>query len=179
MSVNISFSDVLLIDEFKGLRELDLLDVKMDSRVLPYLHQLGLNKNDGYEVVAYKHRNLQSKVVVGFMYSGNIRTDEEFRRSKLCTLMDRVIMSSKKDFSLTKELCTMMGGNSSAYSNINEDNEKSEKDYLELDLYEEDYEQVEKQLEQLRSIIKFVRGNPYGNDGSLKREEEYLKAIVK
>lgn len=177
--INISFSDVLLIDEFKGLRELDLLDVKMDAKALPYLHELGLNKNAGYEIIAHKHRNLQNKVVVGFMYSGDIRQDDNFRKSKFCTLMDRVIMSAKKDFSLTKELCTMMGGSSSAYSNINEDDEKSEKDYLELDLYEDDFEQVLKQLEQMRSIITFARGNPHSESGSLKTNEEYLQAVVK
>lgn len=173
--ISISFSDVLTIPEFKGLNEVMLLHPSMDSKVIPYLWEMGLNYKKGYEVVAFKHRNLQNDVVIGYMYSGEIRTDNEFRNSKMCSSIDRVIMSAKRDFSLTKELCTMLGGglHYGKFQEV-EDDDADGTQYLAKDLYEEDYIEVKNQLATLRDVAYNIRGSQYNESGSLKTLEEYI-----
>lgn len=172
--ISISFSDVLMIEEFKGLTEIDLLSVEYDAKVLPYLFQLGMDIQQGYQVIAKKHRNLQNNVITGFLYSGEIRLDQEFKHSPFCSVTDRLIMSSKKDFSLTQELCQLQGGglNYSKFS-VADDDTKDD-DYLMLDLYEPDYKEVSDYLDSLENVIYQVRGSPNGDSGALKTHKEYL-----
>lgn len=176
--ISVSFSDVLKIDEFKHLKEIDLLQVSYDAKVLPYLFQLGMDIQQGYQVIAKKHRNLQNNVITGFLYSGEIRLDQEFKHSPFCSVTDRLIMSSKKDFSLTQELCQLQGGglNYSKFS-VADDDTKDD-DYLMLDLYEPDYQEVSCYLDSLENIIYQVRGSPNGDSGALKTYEEYLNEHI-
>jgi len=171
MSKRVSMSDILAIDEFKGLKEFDLLPVEMDNKVLPYLHMLGINKLLGYEVIADQHRNLQNKIVVGYSYIGEMRTCEEFKNSPFCSLEDRIIMTGSKDISLTKELSKLAGGGSSMVEREEED--KDPEDLLTQEYVEDNWEQTTKQITALESIVKFVRGNPYNESGNRKTYLEY------
>jgi len=175
--ISISFSDMLLVDEFKGLREIDLLPVEIDSKVLPYLYEVGMDTNKGYQVVVNKHRNKQNKIVIGFLWAGEIRIDSAFRESPFCSATDRIIMSSKKDFSLTQELCQLQGGGLNYSKFSSEEDERDEKDYLELELYEKDYVEVSSYLKTLEDVIFNVRGSPYNEWGSLKTLEQYLESV--
>ena len=176
--ISVSFSDILKMPEFKGYNEVQLLHPSMDKKVLPYLYVAGLDYKRGYQVVAFKHRNLQQKVVVGYLWSGEVRSDDDYRNSSMCSAIDRVIMSSKKDFSLTKELSTLMGGGLAYGKFADTEEDTKEEDYLSVSLYEDDYREVEQNLIQLRDIALQVRGSPYNSWGSLKTVEEYLEELA-
>jgi len=173
----VSVSDLLTLPEFQGMNEVQLIHPSNDRKVVPYLYVIGLDYKKGYEVVAYKHRNQQNKVVVGYLYSGECRLDDEYRSGSMCSSIDRVIMSSKKDFSLTKELATLMGGGLHYGKFDTEENENDGTQYLAVGLYEDDYEEVSGILKTLRQVALDIRGIPYNDRGSLKTLEEYEAEI--
>ena len=86
-------------------------------------------------------------------------------------------MSSKKDFSLTKELATLMGGGLHYGKFDTEENENDGTQYLAVGLYEDDYEEVSGILKTLRQVALDIRGIPYNDRGSLKTLEEYEAEI--
>lgn len=176
--INISASDLLLIPELKGIPEVMLIHPSNDAKVLPYLWIMGLNYKRGYEVTCYRHRNLQQQDKVGFLYSGEIRTDDDFRHSAFCSSMDRVVMSAKQDFSLTQELSKMMGGglHYGKFQDVEEDTDENE--YLSVSLYEPDYEDTSRYITDLRNFVISVRGSAYNEYGSLKTHQEYLEAMA-
>lgn len=172
---NVSFSDILIIPEFKGLREIDLLEIKQDIKVLPYLFELGIDTKQGYHIEYDTHRNLQGKIVEGYKYVGSIRLDKEFTKSPFCEDIDRIVITSYKDPSLTQELCNIMGStlNYKAFNVEGEDGDEVN----DSSILENGWESKAKTFATMNSLVDQIRGNPYGEDGCFKTHKEWVSTI--
>ena len=169
--ISISFDDLLQFPELKGYCEVLLLPLQMDESVLKCCHQLGMDITKGYEYIPSKMRTLRNTVVTGYRVSGEIRTDREWRNNPLCTLTERIIISTKQDVSLTKELCTLM--NSSLDYKSFTDDEDCDDGYKYEENYEEDMVEVGNELKVLQDVVNSVRGSSMGASGGMKTFEEY------
>ena len=170
--ISISVSDLLVLPEFKGWSEWDVIKLTSDEKVLPFFFNLGLDINKGYTYEYNKHRNLQNKVVDGFRIIGEIRIDKEFRNSPFCTLIDKIIANSVTDVSFAMDLANRMGSTLN-YSKFEDDHEKSSKEGFTADLLEPDYIAAESQINAVMSVLEGIRGTPMNDSGSLKTFEEW------
>lgn len=170
--ISISMSDILVAPELAGHNEFNLLPVEMDDITLPLLYQLGLDINDGYCIVASKHRNLQNQVVVGYRYVGEIRKDREFKHSPFCSALDRIVAAGD-DVSLKLEMANMLGTTLNYNSFSDEEDDKEATEGLLNDYLQEDYEEVSEQIKTLQKLCDDIRGNPLSSDGMLKNRQEW------
>lgn len=177
----ISISDLMTLEEFKELKnEASFLPITVDKLVLKTLHTLGLDKHKGYKIVAENHRNLQGKVLTGYVYIGEIRNDKEYLNSPFCTAEERIIATSTKDFSLTQELLKMSWGNSdygSFQEEIDDDGKPAKASPALKENFEDNWEDHSKYIETLQQIVENVRGCSMGEDGSLKTHKEWLATL--
>jgi hypothetical protein len=173
MSISISLSDVRTFPEMAKYSELELIEIKMDRFVLPYLDFLGLDMYKGFEYVANKHRNLNDEVIIGFRAIGTMRNDREFRRSKLCTPNESVQIVAGKDLSLAQdlELLTTKHKNISdiVYHEDNGSDSKVLVDYV----IENDYLVMSELLDLMNEEVFKKRGTSWNESGELKTYEEY------
>ena len=181
MTINISVSDLQVIESFKNLTEFDFLPIENDKYVLPYLREFGMDIRQGYEIIAHKHRNKQNKVVTGYYYSGDIRTDNKWRNSSMCIMEDRIIMTGRKDFSLTQELCKLSGSGGITFhpDGDEEDALKSPLEALTADMYEPEGDIATEQIKVLNSLVFAIRGSPYNDAGNLKTHQDWMDSIKK
>lgn len=97
---NLSFSDLMLIDEFKhSVMSSD--KEKLDS----ILFTNGMDTSKPYEIVTCEHRNLQNKVVNCPRIEGNERLDDEWIKSGAASL--DAIIESTKDSDVRRDLRMM------------------------------------------------------------------------
>ena len=171
--MQISFKDVLLISEFAGLTEFDLLQTKMDIKVLPYLHTLGMDSKKGYEIRASQHRTLTGKIHTGFTYCGDIRLDKEFRDSPYCSMVDRLVIAGTKDPSMLHELAGLMNSTVN-YSSANDCKEEEDlPEGLAKLLYVDGWQKAITVIDSLTAVIENTRGVSMGADGGLKTFEQW------
>jgi len=173
--INISLNDLLLFPELSSYTEDELLPTYMDIITLPFLHKLGLDTMQGYEFVANNFRTLQDTVILGYHVSGEIRRDDEWRKSPLCSTLDRMIITTKEDISLTRELCSLMNC-SLNYKSFDIGEEETVIDYE--DDCEPTYEAVSGIMLEMREKLLAVRGSSLGADGGMKTYEEYLGFVA-
>ena len=170
---------MLTFPAFAGMTEKMLLPIHMDKYVMPYLWLLGGDTKGSYQVLANKHRNLNNKVVTGFRYVLNSRTDYEYVHSRQCETIDRI--AAVKDPSLAYEMASLLnhsfdfasfqdGGVEIGYNNRVE-NIRNE---FPQELLEDDWKETEEYLGMLGEMILEVRGTPYKEDGSVKGLVDYV-----
>jgi hypothetical protein len=167
---SLSVSDILRVDEFKELNELELIQIKNDERVLNQARTAGLDVTSGYHYFAAKHKNLRGKVVVGYVLSGDLRSDKSFRDSIACTPELLTLCHLSKDVSLHQEMQKLSGG-SFAYGKTAEDD--ADNDRESESLYEPDYKEVENQINLLNKIAYDIRGTYTGANGGVKSFYEW------
>ena len=160
MSKPVSMRDVIKCLKHlghEGISEIHLLPKSQDELVKPVLQALGMDTRLGFRIQAYKHRDLDNNVAIGYRYEGTIRTDREWANSKGCSTIERISITAFDDLSLTHELQDLMGGQldltsaEGSYDLLNED--ASFRDLI-VETYKEDSELIK----QLNNICKQVRG---------------------
>lgn len=160
MTQPVSFKDVMFVlhkyndflPEVKS--EFDLLPKKMDVKVYPILHGLGIDINRPITVRAYKHRTLNDEVVIGYRYEGRMRLDKEWLTGKGCGVMERISATAYTDPSLTQELCELVGSD----VNINQNSLKiHSRDFPESQL-SDTYKEDSDLITTLNNIALQVRG---------------------
>jgi hypothetical protein len=173
MSRVFSFRDLLRINLFEGLNEIDLLQIKNDDLVNSVLAELGFDITKPILYVPAKHRDLSGKVGVGFRAVGDIDpTDRKFLNSSLCQPIERLIAASKTDMSLCRELAKLTGST----VELRDDGAVDEADDYPDELTEPDEEAVAKQILVYENVRDAIRGTPYNEQGALKTPQEYQQA---
>ena len=173
--ISISMSDLLVIPELSKYSEKDLIPVIMDEKVLPYLYEMGLDKNKGYCVDYNIHRNLQDKVVEGYKYVGEIRIDSDFRHSPFCGIMDRIIIHGTKDIGFALDLARRLGSTIN-YTHFEENDTKT--DDVDKSILNPDWEESVMRITQHLQYVDLVRGCPTNSSGLPKLHEEWLAGDV-
>jgi phosphate-selective porin len=180
---SISFSDILTFPIFSDYTEDMLLNPKMDKYVMPYLHLLGGDINTGYQVVANKHRNLNNRVVIGYRYVMQSRTDYEYVHSNQCEVIDRIAAAAMKDPSLAVEMASLMNQsfNFSSFHEGGVDTDYGRENRVGTtiiafpeELLEDDWKHTEAVLEAMKETILAVRGKPNKANGDLKGLSDYI-----
>ena len=169
MSRTISVSDFLLISEFKGMRELDLIKPENDERVLFYLEQLGFDTDYTIYYKPNKHRNMRGEILVGYRIIGEINCNRKFFNQNLYTLEEIVAATSYTDLSLTRELCNLTGKDLDykAFYDAGVMNEQSHKKLNDGEVMD-DWRMIESQIVALEDVLTYVRGEQYKADGSIR-----------
>lgn len=102
MIVGISFYDVVKLPEFSKLSIFDLLRPEMDSKVAPYLWEIGADIDKPVKVQACQHRTLDGAVRIGYRYVYPERTDYAWTRSSGCSMAGRI--AAQKDKHLASDM---------------------------------------------------------------------------
>lgn len=160
MSQPVSFRDVIKCLNYlghTGINEVHLLPKSQDELVKPILHELGIDINIPFYVQAYKHRDLDGNIAIGYRYNGTIRCDREWVTGKGCDVMERISTTAFKDLSLTRELCNLVGrqidlSEAEGAFSLQDDNDS-------LNLIAETYEDDYKLIQQLNNICNSIRGD--------------------
>lgn len=105
MIKSISFYDVLDIPRFEGLTQEDLLSLKMDKEVMPYLYRMGANIDTQVLIQACRHRCLDNSSVMGYRYCAMERTDKQWLDSRFGSMTARI--HSQKDKELSSDMLKM------------------------------------------------------------------------
>ena len=169
MSKSVSFRSVLTIPAFAHLNERDLLDVKMDKYVWPYLHEFGVDIEYPVEIIVNDHRDLNNKTGIGYLYCGEIRVDSAFRKSPFCTLTDILVINSYRDRSLSQELATIMSQGTMAF-----DGEGEDEAFLDEHV-ESSFGENTAQINVLKEMLYNARGSQRNASGGLMMSYEYLE----
>lgn len=160
MSRPVSFRDVIKCLNYlghSGINEIHLLPRSQDELVKPILHELGIDINKPIYVQAYKHRDMDNNVGIGFRYNGTIRSDRAWATGKHCDVMERISITAFSDLSLTRELCSLVGrtidlaDHDGAYTM---DDETDSSQFI-----VETYEADSKMIKHLNAICKTIRGD--------------------
>lgn len=166
---SISIKDLLLAEPLAKLNQFDVLHPDNDYLVNPVLHQMGFDLSRGLEYTVSYHRRLNKEDCVGFVITGEVRTDREFLSSPWCSAEDRMIAAGRVDSSLALELAKMMNVQIDYGSRFAlEDEEQKE-------LWQEnsEIERIEDELLALGVVLDNIRGNQLRRDGSRKRPQDY------
>lgn len=171
----VSVFDLQRIEELSHLTIFDIIDVKNDDLVYPYLAILGIDIE--YPVmyqVAY-HRTLANECKVGYLLAGEIQCNREFANSPWCTAQDRMIIAGVTDFSLAKELMEMSNTQIS-YDTIHSSDENQNREIQNiLDHYVDpaETERIEREMKQLEELLFIARGSQLLKSGAYKTKEQY------
>ena len=170
----VSFSDMLTFPYFEGVTEDMLLQPHMDKHVAPYLHLLGGDIDYPYEIIASQHRNLNNRIVIGYRYILETRTDYNFIHSTLCETIDRISAAAYKDPSLAIEMASLMG-QSVDFNCFHEAGVVVEDGSTNLpqDQLEDDFDGVSGKIKALQERVLVVRGNQRTESGGLKGLKDY------
>lgn len=171
---NISVSDLLKLDDFKHLNEVQLIHPKNDEKVLNHARTAGLDVTGGYCYEASQHKNMFGKTVVGYRLIGELRGDAAFRSNPFCTPEVRTLSHLRKDVSLTQEMVKLSGGGFS-YGKNAEDDAEDTREYESL--YEANWQALEREIAMLNQLVLDIRGTPYGANGGLKTFYEYQEML--
>jgi len=171
---NISVSDLLKLDDFKHLNEVQLIHPDNDEKVLNHARTAGMDICGGYEYSASQHKNMTDKVVVGYRLIGELTNAPSFRTSPFCTSEIRTLSHLRRDVSLTQEMVKLSGGCFSYGKNTEEDAE-SERECESM--YEPNWQALEQQINLLNKIAKDIRGGSMGANGGLKTWYEWQEGV--
>jgi hypothetical protein len=152
--------------------EIELLSIENDDAVGAVLEQIGFDLEYPVSYIPAKHRNMQGKVVIGFLAVGEINMNRSFINSRLCTLTERMIAAAYTDPSLTRELGNLMGMRANFRTLLDNGNAVSNENLPE-DMLEPDRDIVLQQLKDLEAVRDAIRGPLYNDRGEAKTYAEY------
>lgn len=175
--ISIPFVDILQYPEFEGLNEVELLPVKMDSKVLPYLFKHGMDVKQGYYILANKLRDKKGNVSTGLRYIGSQRLDKEFRQSPFCGLTEKIIMAAHKDLGFAMDLAKMSSSTIDYNSLVFLDYVTFSKPPLAE--FEESWDSDAHTITTLNTLVFTIRGSPYNAAGNPKTHKEYIETNCK
>lgn len=156
---NISVSDLKLIPQLSHLKELEFISPSNEQLIAPFLKVLGIDLKKRLQIIACQHRNLQGKVVVGYMFSGEVSDDPEFLNSSFATTEDRMIAAGYKDLGLAEDMAKSL--------TLGRDYGDSE-DGFPPELSNPDEKKILNEISILKQMLEVIRGNQYNSDGSAK-----------
>lgn len=172
MSRVISVSDFLLISEFKGMTQFDLIRPENDKRVLHYLEQLGFDTDYTIYYTPNKHRNMRGEVLVGYRIVGELSCNRKFW--EMYSLEEIVVATGYTDLTLAREMCNLTGRdidyNAFHDAGVTDElnhNKLSSTKTLQREIME-DYDLVTSQIHAMQTILEQVRNGLHREDGSLK-----------
>ena len=166
----LSVHDLLQLDKFKGMTELQLIAKENDEEVLKEAYTVGLADDEGYTYEYQQHRPISSKTpIYGYVLKGEVRKDSAFRRSPMYTPEMQILSTVRSDVSLTKELGNMSGVSFDYGKVLEEDSEKWDSE----DNFEPDASVMTLLIEQKNALVKQIRGNPYNEWGKWKNILEW------
>lgn len=169
MSKSVSVYDLQLIPELAHFSIFDFLNPQNDATVNPFLYEMGVDVERGLEYTCSYHRTLSKQAKVGYVITGEMRSDKEFLLSPWCSSEDRLIAAGRVDISLARELGAMMNAQIS-YDNTDELEEAEVGEYLQD---QEDIDRIEDEMEVMEQMLKHVRGEQKKRDGSFKKPKDY------
>jgi hypothetical protein len=167
----ISCSDILKLDDFSGMNEVQLIHPDNDEKVLNHARTAGMDITGGYAYEASQHKNMFGKTVVGYRLIGELTNAPSFRASPFCTSEIRTLSHLRRDVSLTQEMVKLSGGCFSYGKSVEEDAE-SDREYESM--YEENWQVLEQQINLLNQVAKEIRGTAMGANGGMKTFYEYV-----
>jgi hypothetical protein len=167
----LSVSDLLKLNDFAGMNEVQLIHPDNDEKVLNHARTAGMDITGGYEYSASQHKNMAGKVVVGYRLIGELTNAPSFRASPFCTSEVRTLSHLRRDVSLTQEMVKLSGGCFSYGKSVEEDAE-SDREYESM--YEPNWQVLEQQINLLNQIAVDVRGSSMGANGGMKTFYEYV-----
>ena len=173
MSKVLSFSDLKLHSSLSGYNEVEMLHINMDDTINAILAEIGFDIDYGLNYFAAKHRNLQGQILVGYLVAGEVSINRKHLTSVYADLTDVLVASSYQDTSLTKELANLSGLSRSYDNNQESDDYGDGQQEMPPNQLEEDWEEVERQIRQLKDIRDMLRGNMYNDSGAMKTPDEY------
>ena len=171
---NISVSDLLKLDDFKHLNEVELIHPKNDEKVLNHARTAGMDVTGGYAYEASQHKNMFGKTVVGYRLIGELRSDAAFRSSPFCTPEVRTLSHLRRDVSLTQEMVKLSGGGFS-YGKTTQEDVEDTREYESM--YEENWQALEREIAMLNQLAFDIRGSSYGANGGLRTFYEYQEVL--
>lgn len=168
----VSLYDLKQLDKFKNIPDEELLKVKYDEEVLNEAYTIGLDDTCGYRYEFCLHRPLSSKTpILGYVLRGEVRKDDEFRKSPAYTPELQMLSTMRKDVSLTRELASMSGVSFDYGKVLDEDSEKWESE----DSFEPNHDDTAEYISYKNSVVLAIRGYPMNDWGTLKIHAEWLK----
>lgn len=170
----LSVSDLLKLNDFKHLNEVQLIHPDNDEKVLNHARTAGMDICGGYEYSASQHKNMFGKTVVGYRLIGELTNTPSFRASPFCTPEVRTLSHLRKDVSLTQEMVKLSGGGFS-YGKTSEEDVETEREYETM--YEENWQALEREIAMLNQLASDIRGSSYGANGGLKSFYEYQEVL--
>lgn len=165
---------LLFPDTLGKYSEAELINLSMDSVMLPCLEQVGFDTRKPIVYVPNKYRTLDKKVIVGFRACGTITTNRAFLNSKMASAVDRILAASTYDMSLAKEMCAMIGSN----IQLRDDDALEEPDEFPKNQQEPDFHEVLSEMSRLINLRDKLRGPLHNKYGELKTMEEYQEELV-
>lgn len=170
----LSVYDVLQLDKFKHLTELEIISKQYDEEVIKEAFTVGMAIDEGYNYEYQQHRPVSSKKpLYGFVLKGEVRTDSEFRKSPLYTPEMQMLSTVRSDVSLTRELGSMSGVSFDYGKTIDEDAEKWDSE----DSFEPDADEKAKMILAMNQMVLQIRGNPYNDWGKWKTFTEWQNSV--
>lgn len=169
---SVSFRDLQVCPQFKGMNEIEMLSLKNDEAMEYVLSQIGFDTEYAVVYVPNVHRDLQNKVALGFMAVGEISLNKAYIDSPICTLTERMIAAAYTDPSLTQELASLMGMQynfKAALAHSMDDGSEELPD----EMLEPDREYVGSQIKSMEDIRDIIRGEMYNDRGEVKTFAEY------
>ena len=173
----ISVTDLKLVDSLSHLTYIDIINPANDVLLLPVLEELGFDTDYPIQIDACQHRNLQNKVVVNYLISGEMSLNRKHVNSVYYDAMDRAIAASYTDRELAKDLLER-GNVQVSYETLYSSDEKQQREIMNiLDHYcdPEESERITKEIDQLNDILYHVRGSQFLKSGAYKMHEDYHK----
>jgi hypothetical protein len=169
----LSVSDLLKLDDFAELNEVQLIHPNNDEKVLNHARTAGMDVTGGYAYEASQHKNMAGNVVVGYRLIGELTNTPSFRSSPFYTSEIRTLSHLRRDVSLTQEMVKLSGGCFSYGKNAEEDAEDT-REYESL--YEPNWQALEQEIAMLNQLALVIRGDSMGSTGGLKTFYEYQEA---
>ncbi len=166
MSKNISSTDLLLIPELSHLRMLDIIDPKNDSLVATYLKIIGFDLDYPVNYVPCQHRNMQGKVVVAYMVTGEVCCNHSFLSSQWASIEDRIIAAGYRDISLAEAMADSM-------TICRDSTNDGALEGFPQDMANPDEKKILAEIKLLDELLFIARGSPFKLDGSRKTLAEY------
>ncbi len=166
MSKNISVTDLKLIPELSHLRMLDFIDPANTELISPFLKVLGFDLDYPIQFIPCQHRNMQGKVVIAYIITGEVEINASFQDSVWCTPEDRLIAAGYKDLTLAQDLAhSLTKGRDYGTDGTGEG--------FPPDQSNPDEDDILMQIKVLEDLLLLVRGSPFKQDGSRRTLDEH------
>jgi hypothetical protein len=154
----ISVTDLMLIPELSHLRMLDFINPANDGLIAPYLKILGFDLDYPIEYLPCQHRNMQGKVVIAFLISGEVECNASFLESQWATMEDRIVVNGYRDLGFATDLATALTSSRDYDNGVVEG--------FPPDLSNPDEDVILMQIKVLADVLLATRGSPFKQDGS-------------